>query len=554
MKTYLSKSRTAQKVVPLAVVAGLIGTSISQASTDYGPAIWKWVACNYSTSGNGHSFVVIHDMEGYYASSMSYLSHCSTSASIHYGVNGKKDTSGDNPAGEIAQAVREAYYAWHVRCWNHYMYGTEHEGFASNPAWYTDAMYNATIGLQTHLMNKNGKPKDRNHVIGHNQKSYPGWNSWVNANYAFSPTCNSHTDPGPYWNWTRLMNGIKGVASTPSAPSSCAVAVVSSSSLKVTWHDNSGIESGYKVERSLSSGSGFAQIGTTGANGTALTSTGLASGTRYYFRVRAYNAAGNSGYSNVGNNVTKDTIPAGATGLTATAVSSAQINLAWACAAGNEDGFKIYRSTDGTTFAQIATAGINATTYSSVGLVGNTKYYYRVYSYNTAGNGAVSGTASDTTAPNPPTALTAVSQGSTALGWDKVNLAWTDNANSEVGFKIERATAAAGPFTQIATNAASDTTYTVTGLSAQTAYWFRVRSYNANGNSVYSNTATVTTPNAPPVLGAIGEKSVAPNTVLAFTATASDPNKVVTTTTIATFEGSPDGTDELMFRRPINSS
>src|SRR5690242_11029207 len=62
MKTYLSKFG-ARKLVPLAVTAGLVAPGLMQASTDYGPAIWKWVACNYSTSGYGHSFVVIHDME-----------------------------------------------------------------------------------------------------------------------------------------------------------------------------------------------------------------------------------------------------------------------------------------------------------------------------------------------------------------------------------------------------------------------------------------------------------------------------------------------------------
>ncbi len=542
------------RATQLAVLAGIAAPMAMQASTDYGPAIWKWVACNYSTSGYGHSFCVIHDMEGYYASSMSYLSHCSTSASIHYGVNGKKDSSTDNPAGEIAQAVREAYYAWHARCWNHYMWGTEHEGFSSNPAWYTDAMYTSTIGLQKHLIEKAGKPKDRNHIIGHGQKSYPGWSTWVYANYAFSPTCNSHTDPGPYWNWTRLMDGIKGTAATPSAPSTLAVAVVSSTSLKLTWKDNSSIETGFKIERSTSATSGFSQIATVGASVVSYTSGSLASGTKYYYRVRAYNAAGNSAYSNTASNTTKDTIPAAPASLTATAVSSAQINLAWTCSAANEDGFKIYRSTDGTNFAQVATAAINATSYSNTGLVGNTKYYYKVYSYNTAGNSAASNVASDTTAPNPPTSLTAASQGSGATTWDKINLSWTDNANSEVGFKIERGTAAAGPFTQIATNAASDTTYTDSGLAAQTTYYYRVRSYNANGNSTYSNTASAATPNAPPVLTAIGAKSVAPNSALTFTAAATDPNKVVTTTTFATFEGTADGTAEQMFRKPSNSS
>ncbi|MDB6028939.1 MAG: hypothetical protein JWM68_5162 [Verrucomicrobiales bacterium] len=545
------------RVTQLAVLAGIAAPMAMQASTDYGPAIWKWAACNYSTSGYGHSFVVIHDMEGYYQSSMSYLSRCSTSASIHYGVNGKKDNSGDNPAGEIAQSVREAYYAWHVLCWNHYMWGTEHEGFVSNPAWYTDAMYNATIGLQTHLMNKNGKPKDRNHVIGHNQKSYPGWVTWANANYAFSASCNTHSDPGPYWNWTRLMNGIKGVASTPSAPSGLAVAVVSSSSLKLTWKDNSTIETGFKVERSLSSGSGFSQIGTTSANDNNYTSGSLSSGTKYYFRVRAYNGAGNSAYSNTASNTTKDTIPVAPASLTATATSTTQINLAWTCSAGNEDGFKIQRSTDGTTFAQIATAGINANSYSNTGLTGNTKYYYRVYSYNTAGNSAASNTASDTTAPQAPSALTAASAGTGPTLWDKINLSWTDNANSEVGFKIERGTAVAGPFTQIATNAASDITYIDSGLAAQTTYYYRVRTYNANGNSTYSNVASATTPNAPPVLTAIGAKTVAANAALSFTVSATDANPPGTTSTLwQDFQSFPGGTpvNTILFNKPASSS
>ena len=51
------------------------------------------------TTGNGHKFVVIHDMEGYYLASVSYLNRCDTdtngnynvSASIHYGVNGWQD-------------------------------------------------------------------------------------------------------------------------------------------------------------------------------------------------------------------------------------------------------------------------------------------------------------------------------------------------------------------------------------------------------------------------------------------------------------------------------
>src|SRR4051812_19828937 len=106
------------------LVAGIIATATAaNASTDYGPAIYREAyAGHWYTSGNGHKFVVIHDMEGYYLSTISYLQQSSTSVSIHYCVNGLQngsDSSGHNenrpsdaPAGEISQMVREAYYAW----------------------------------------------------------------------------------------------------------------------------------------------------------------------------------------------------------------------------------------------------------------------------------------------------------------------------------------------------------------------------------------------------------------------------------------------------------
>src|SRR5436190_11208949 len=131
-----------QKLLYRSALAGsAVAAAISaNASTDYAPALWRPLCnANYYTSGNGHKFHVIHDMEGYYATTINWFDNCSmTSASIHYAVNGKQDASSDAAAGEITQlGVRESQYAWHVRCWNTYCTGTEHEGFASNPAWYT---------------------------------------------------------------------------------------------------------------------------------------------------------------------------------------------------------------------------------------------------------------------------------------------------------------------------------------------------------------------------------------------------------------------------------
>src|SRR5262245_7149024 len=258
----------------------------ASASTDYGPAIWRPVySGHWYTSGHGHKFVVIHDMEGYYLSTISYFQRSTTQASVHYFVNGKKDTSSDSPAGEVSQGVREAYYAWHARCWNQYSLGTEHEGFVSNPAWFTEALYQASADLQRHLCDKFGIAKDRNHVCGHDQKRISGWPSYASANFGVDPYCNDHTDPGPYWNWTHFMDLIKGTTSTPSAPSSLVLSVISASQINLSWKDNSGIEQGFKVERATSSSGPWTQIGTTAANDVTFSATGLSSGTTYFFRV-----------------------------------------------------------------------------------------------------------------------------------------------------------------------------------------------------------------------------------------------------------------------------
>ncbi|MDB6027373.1 MAG: cysteine protease [Verrucomicrobiales bacterium] len=199
-------------------VCGLATLATIHASTDYPPAIWNPPCnANYYTSGSGHKFHVIHDIEGYYASTISYFQGCGfTSASVHYLVNGKQDASSDAPAGQITQMIRESNYAWHALCWNQHSTGTEHEGFASNPAWYTPELYDASADLSRSLATQFGYAKDRNHIVAHGQKSVAGWSTWAAANLGIDPNCNTHTDPGPYWDWTGYMAKVNDTG-TPSA-------------------------------------------------------------------------------------------------------------------------------------------------------------------------------------------------------------------------------------------------------------------------------------------------------------------------------------------------
>jgi hypothetical protein len=75
----------------------------------------------------------------------------------------------------------------------------------------------------------------------------------------------------------------------------------------------------------------------------------------------------------------------------------------------------------------------------------------------------------------------------------QVNLFWTDNANNETSYKVERKLASGGSFAEVATLPAGSTAYSSTGLAASTQYVYRVRASNSAGDSDYSNEANATT-------------------------------------------------------------
>ncbi len=87
-----------------------------------------------------------------------------------------------------------------------------------------------------------------------------------------------------------------------------------------------------------------------------------------------------------------------------------------------------------------------------------------------------------------PTSLTA-----DAVSASQIDLGWTDNANNENGFRIERSPDGSTGWTQIARVGANITSYQNTGLSATTSYSYRVYAYNTEDSSYYSNIANATT-------------------------------------------------------------
>src|SRR5262249_58532975 len=133
--------------------------------------------------------------------------------------------------------------------------------------------------------------------------------------------------------------------------------------------DNSLSESGYRIEQSPVDDLHFIEIAVTGANATSYNATGLSEGTKYYYRVRAYNAIATSAYSSEKNATTLSNTPAAPSGLTITSITSGAVSLAWTDNSNNESGFKVQQKQGATgTYTQIATPGANVTTYTSSGL------------------------------------------------------------------------------------------------------------------------------------------------------------------------------------------
>lgn len=193
----------------------------------------------------------------------------------------------------------------------------------------------------------------------------------------------------------RLSRIAAVITYTPlAAPSSLNAVTVSQTQINLTWTDNSTNEDGFKIEQSLNSQFGpWTQIATTTADVVSYSDTGLTADQTYYYRVRAFNTAGNSGYSNTDYAITYSSAPSAPSGLNATA-SSTSIMLAWTDNSANEDSFEVERQT-ATSWILIATKGINVTTHTDGPLSPGT-YTYRVRAVNIIGASGYSNEASAT--------------------------------------------------------------------------------------------------------------------------------------------------------------
>jgi hypothetical protein len=139
--------------------------------------------------GLGVDYIVIHDTELAYDATVAEFQNPLAYVSAHY-VTRSAD-------GQVTQMVPTSDVAWHAGNWyvNSHSVGIENEGFATDPSYFTDALYSSLARLTRYVADTYGTPLDRLHLIGHDQ--VPGPTAVYQAGM--------HWDPGPYFDWARFM-------------------------------------------------------------------------------------------------------------------------------------------------------------------------------------------------------------------------------------------------------------------------------------------------------------------------------------------------------------
>jgi hypothetical protein len=136
--------------------------------------------------------VVIHTIQGHYANAIESWRRGNKCVKPHYVIS---------KAGEITQIVQERHIPPHANATNSYSIGIEHDGFATDPAEFTEVMYARSADLVRDICRRYRIPVDGTRIIGHDMAPGTG-----------------HGDPGGYWDWAYYLALVGWTGAQASRP------------------------------------------------------------------------------------------------------------------------------------------------------------------------------------------------------------------------------------------------------------------------------------------------------------------------------------------------
>jgi fibronectin type 3 domain-containing protein len=310
--------------------------------------------------------------------------------------------------------------------------------------------------------------------------------------------------PGNYSNWQYEIDGVRyfdyygsihlggsgfapggGHGSNLPAPTGLSVTGTTSNSVSLSWNSVRGA-SCYGVYRRSSGDYDFVDL----VYSTSYTDTGLSASTTYYYIVYAADSNDEFGYPSSVSATTRSSgsLPDVPTGLTASATSSSSIYLYWTPLS-EADYYKVYRSSSSSgTYLSIGNS--TGASYTDDGLDADTTYYYKVSAVNDNGESEKSSYTEETTGSDgPPAAPTELSVTETTS--NSISLSWNSVSGANA-YNVYRATSDSEDYDFVDEDydfidIVYSTSFTDTGLSASTTYYYKVSAVNDNGESEKSD-------------------------------------------------------------------
>lgn len=394
----------------------------------------------------------------------------------------------------------------------------------------------------------------------------------------------------------------------PKAPGNILATALSYNKIAVTWADSSNNETGFEIYRATSLAGPYATIATVAANQTAYTDSNLVALTTYYYRLKAINKYGDSGFnqsesggfqygvyagtfSTMPDFSTLTPVKTGNVDNITLGVRDRETNYAikfsgyvnipttgnYTFYTASDDGSKLYINGFAESNLVVNNNYLQGTTERS-GTITLAKGRYPIYvtffqqgggqtlSASFAGPGFAKRLMPDSAfgnprisaktlampaIPNAPTALVL-----TPLSSSKIRLVWNDNAADETQFEIYRAVNDSSSFklyTTIGANTTAQASFTDSSLFANVTYYYKVRAKNAGGYTVFTKGAGISTLNNAPVITQLVDRSVRYGTQLVLNLTATDADGETLTLTAANipafgaFSTNANGTATLTF-------
>ena len=305
--------------------------------------------------------------------------------------------------------------------------------------------------------------------------------------------------------WSDASTAAVPADVAPGKPDAPTVAVLSATSLRVSW--NAPVNTGsaitsYTLEQSEDNGTNWSAVTGVSGTGTSHDVSGLTLGTAYLFRVRATNGAGAGAWSDASTAAQPNAVPGKPNPPTVTVLSATSLRVSWDAPVNTGSaitGYTLQQSEDnGQSWSAVSGVSGTSTSKDVTGLTTGDSYVFRVQATNTAGTGTSSEASTAAVpadvAPGKPDAPTVAVLSATSLrvSWN----APTNTGSAITSYTLQQSEDNGTNWSAVTGH--SGTSHDVTGLTLGTVYVFRVQATNGAGPGTWSDASTAAQPNAVP--------------------------------------------------------